>query len=229
MRAIEELADRDQTAKSIETELGRRGFTDYPRQRTIRDIVARVRPREVSAAVAGEWSVADARPAEAAVVLPVLSELIRLTGGELRMLSKPAARAIWRLRSASPELPAWTAFQLAQDLVVERYLVEGGAPPGRRRRLVTEFLALRLWDQDQRAAAKDEGLLSGDLTDEVLASYDAPSLGPIERGLAPFGLKLDSFDGMSDAQIRQVAVQAVLDQHRARNNPTRHAKKRRGQ
>ncbi len=79
-------------------------------ERTIRDRINRLRPPDTS----GPWSMADADPEDAALVLPVLAEAIEWSGGHSRRFSKAVARWIVKVRVAAPDLPVSWALNVAE-------------------------------------------------------------------------------------------------------------------
>lgn len=80
-----------------------------PSQRTIESIQADMRPRDSGP----RWTLADADPAEAALVLPVLAAVTRNSDGRLGHFSTDTAAWIARLRVAAPRLSPIEAYRWA--------------------------------------------------------------------------------------------------------------------
>lgn len=94
------------TPAQIHRELNRRENCKgrVPELRTVQRIVAPIVSKESSV-----WLLADADPDDAALVLPVLAELIRHTQGRVSRLPQEIAEWIVRLRRAAPDMPvAWS-------------------------------------------------------------------------------------------------------------------------
>jgi hypothetical protein len=77
--------------------------------RTVRDIAREHMPQDPSA----PWTVVAAPVEEARIVLPVLSDLIATTRGQVGSLSIAVAERIYKLKSAAPDLLPISAYRLA--------------------------------------------------------------------------------------------------------------------
>jgi len=108
---IRRLALMNWTAAQISRELEKR--PDFvgrvPQDRTMRRAVRWYRPDDTS----GWWSVAEADPEDAALVLPVLAEGIERSGGWWQRFSKDLAGWIVKVRLAAPDMPPVWALQVA--------------------------------------------------------------------------------------------------------------------
>lgn len=82
---------------------------DIPGQRSVQTWVKKYRPADPS----GPWSLRDADPAEAALVLPVLAKVIARSQGK-RTISRAEAAMIVRIRTACSDMPEGSAWRLAQ-------------------------------------------------------------------------------------------------------------------
>lgn len=107
-QAIRELALRDFSAAQIATELERRGENDVPDARTIRSIAA-----EVTADPSDPWTLREADPESAELVMPVLREVIEQTDGRRERFTVAQAAWIAKLRRAAPDLLPWSTYVLA--------------------------------------------------------------------------------------------------------------------
>lgn len=107
-QAIRELALRDYSVAQIATELKRVGESDVPDLRTIRSIAA-----EVIADPSDPWTLRDADPASAGLVMPVLQAVIEQTGGRRQRVTSAQASWIAKLLQAAPDLTPWSAYVLA--------------------------------------------------------------------------------------------------------------------
>ena len=97
------------SAKGVSDQLKEEGFKgkDVPSERTLRDMLKEFRPPEPT----DTWSLAKASDEEAALVLPVLREVIERSGGEVASFSTPMAEQIARIRRLIPDKP-WPAILL---------------------------------------------------------------------------------------------------------------------
>jgi hypothetical protein len=86
---------------------------DLPVLRTVQRIHRKAVPPDPS----GPWSLADAEvdPDDAALVLPVLAEVIERSGGRWQQFSKDLAGWIVKVRVAAPDIPPRWAFTVAQS------------------------------------------------------------------------------------------------------------------
>ena len=105
----EELLLSGHSPRRVLERLSQEGVTDLPSLRTVADMAAAYRTNAGSDA----WSVMTADAEEAALVLPVLAELLRRSGFETFALSQPIARRIARVRGAAPWLQPFEAFRFA--------------------------------------------------------------------------------------------------------------------
>lgn len=82
--------------------------------RTVQAIVAVNRPKDDTL----PWSLADSSPAEAALVMPVLTALIKQSGGKKKELTHLEAEWVARVRSVASWLEPWEAYQFAREYIV---------------------------------------------------------------------------------------------------------------
>jgi hypothetical protein len=116
-RAIWQLARAKWTPAQIYHELRRQQAEEgkfkgrrLPVLRTVERAAAKAVPLDTS----GWWSLADADPEDAALVLPVLAEAAEMSGGRWRRFSKDLAGWIVKVRVAAPDIPPLWAFSIAQ-------------------------------------------------------------------------------------------------------------------
>lgn len=119
---IKRLAHRGWTPAQIHRELERRPkFRGrVPVNRTVQRAVARLKPPPDEGDEGEEWSLADADPAEAALVLPALAEVLEFLAGDITGAPRPyfpKKQAAWiaHLRTAAPDMPGLWAFFMAMD------------------------------------------------------------------------------------------------------------------
>ena len=149
---IEELAPNF-SARAIAEELERRFERDwYPSRRTIQDVIREVAP---PVDVGEPWSVATADPDEAALVLPVLADLIRGSMGRLNGFGVPIAARVAHIRRAADGIPPTDALRMAARYVRAE---EAGASTEH----LDAYLALEAWDDKKRSEALDRGWLPPD-------------------------------------------------------------------
>lgn len=111
-----------------------------PTARTVQRVVARYGARDT-----GEpWSIAEADPDDAALVLPVLAEAVCRSGGHWSRFSQGLADWVVRVRRAAPDIPpAW-----ALEVAVSCFSHERHAEPLDG---LTHMLAFAPWQgQEQR-------------------------------------------------------------------------------
>ena len=136
-REIKRLALNDGwTAAQIHRELERRQELQgrVPVLRTVQRIVAPLVSRDPSR----WWNLAEADPDDAALVLPVLSELMERTQGHLPRVTKDLAGWIARLARAAPDMPVAWSLEVAftcWDLERREKSLDG----------ITEMLAFAPW------------------------------------------------------------------------------------
>jgi hypothetical protein len=115
--AIHELASDGYRPADIHRRLNERfGLSATPVLRTVENIAREVTPHDTSEA----WRLAAAEPAAAAIILPVLAELLESSEGRIQSVSRREAEWIVRLRGAVPDLPAIDAYKLARDYLARR-------------------------------------------------------------------------------------------------------------
>lgn len=131
--AIERLSRDGFTPKEIERRLAAdedfraRVPSDKTIQKYRRGVLA-----QLSAAAAAPWSPIDSTPAEVALILPVLAEVIERTAR--RDITVNEAEWIVRIRTVAPDLPLW-----------EAYLVSSTAQDPKGAARVTQYLAFAPW------------------------------------------------------------------------------------
>ena len=81
-----------------------------PDLRTVQRIHRKAMPPDTS----GPWSLADADPDDAALVLPVLAAAIERSGGRWQRFTQDLAGWIVKVRVAAPDMPPLWAFSVAQ-------------------------------------------------------------------------------------------------------------------
>ena len=107
-QAIRELALRGFSTAQIATELERRDENDVPDARTIRSIAA-----EVISDPSDSWTLREADPESAELVMPVLRAVIEQTDGRRERVTVAQAAWIAKLRRAAPDLLPWSTYVLA--------------------------------------------------------------------------------------------------------------------
>jgi hypothetical protein len=90
------------------------GATPVPALKGVQAIVARIRRQRDPSAV---WRLSQADPDEAALVLPVLGEVLKLTNWQERSLTNAEAEWIVRLRRAVPDLELVDVIRYARQYV----------------------------------------------------------------------------------------------------------------
>lgn len=142
--AIHELASDGYRPADIHRRLNERfGLSETPVLRTVENIAREVTPHDTSEA----WRLATADPPAAAIVLPMLAELLESSEGRIQSVSRREAEWIVRLRGAVHDLPAIDAYKLARDYLargernedtadLDRYLVMAPWRPGNAMRYV---------------------------------------------------------------------------------------------
>lgn len=142
--AIHELASDGYRPADIHRRLNERfGQAATPVLRTVENIAREVTPHDTSEA----WRLAAADPEAAAIVLPVLAELLDSSEDRIQGVSRREAEWIVRLRGAVPDLPATDAYKLARDYLariernedtadLDRYLVMAPWRPGNGMRYI---------------------------------------------------------------------------------------------
>ena len=140
VREIHRLRLLGRTGGDIERELSLDPVLSglsLPARRTIDDIAAEVTPRDPS----GAWSLSDpgADPDDAALVLPVLAEVMRASEWRVRGFTNEEAAWIARVRRVAPNIPALEAYGFAR-----RYIGRAGAAAAD----VDRALALEVWAMD---------------------------------------------------------------------------------
>ena len=88
------------------------------------------------------WSVFDAEPGEAELVLPVLRKLQNLPSRPGFLMPLEIAHALIAIRRAAPDVPAWSAYHLAVFAVA-----------GLSLQSVHAYLAFAPWRSDENAQA----------------------------------------------------------------------------
>jgi hypothetical protein len=120
-RVVRQLTYEGHGAAQIYRELEIRGLLDYPNpslvKRTVERTIQRLKPLDLS----GPWSLVDARPEDARLVLDVLQYTFDWTGGRV-WLTKDLAKWVAHVRAASPSISlVWTyAFALAYRALGEQ-------------------------------------------------------------------------------------------------------------
>lgn len=176
LEAIEGLALRGFTPAQIDKELASREMADIPTTRTIRRIVADLAPRDPST----PWHLQDADD-EAALVLPVLAEVIVQSEGRTRTLTRGEADWIARIRRAAPDYAdLFRVYSLAR-------LALSGKPER-----VEYELAFGRWRSNEDAARWWKAIENGWLGTVLL--------GKTERGGEVWGYAEDR----ADAKTREV-------------------------
>jgi hypothetical protein len=94
----------------LQREEGRFKGRALPVLRTVERYVAKILPPEAGA----RWSMADADPEDAALVLPVLGEAILQSKGHWRRFGVELARWIIKVRRAAPDIPPLWALYVAE-------------------------------------------------------------------------------------------------------------------
>ena len=123
MTRIKDLALEapDSSAKVVAEQLKEEGFKDVPSERTLRDMLKEFRPPKPT----DIWSLAKASDEEAALVLPVLREVVDRTGGQVASFSTAMAQQIAKIRRLIPEefwpttlITFWDVYALAAEYIV---------------------------------------------------------------------------------------------------------------
>ncbi len=126
------LNNPDLSAKGVEEQLKAEGFKDVPADRTLRDMLKKFRLPEPT----DTWALSKASDEEAALVLPVLREVIDRSEGRVASISTAMAQQIVRIRRQIPDeywpitsLTLWDIYELAVEylLAEERGLEPKGA------------------------------------------------------------------------------------------------------
>ncbi len=104
--------ETDLSALSIRTGLVDEGFSDeeIPSKRAIEYRLADLRPPDPTA----PWSFAQAKPNEAAAVLPVLGAILEVSDGRTRQITNELAQWIVRVRAVAADLPPLNAYHVAR-------------------------------------------------------------------------------------------------------------------
>lgn len=115
---IEELALQGRSAAQIHRELDRQEefWRRLPTLRTVQRVVKEITPRDSS----GVWRLADSPllaerspNSDAALIMPVLAEVIERTEGKRKHLTRSEAAWVARVRTISPTLDMWNSYMLA--------------------------------------------------------------------------------------------------------------------
>lgn len=111
--AIEDLADRGYAPAEIARELDARRELPRPLPTlpTIRSIVQERRPPDPS----GTWTIVDAAPGDAAIVLRVLCDVMMVTHGRVRSFTRDEAAWVLHVARAAPGFHHWGIWRIARE------------------------------------------------------------------------------------------------------------------
>jgi hypothetical protein len=121
-------------------------FGDVPSRKTIGRIAKAARP-PAPTTPGDAWSLKDASADEAALVLPVLAEVIERSQGHIRTLPRDLATWIVRVRRAAPTLPPWDAYELGVEYRRAELGMKGALPMS----ALDAYLAFRPWEPEGAA------------------------------------------------------------------------------
>lgn len=157
---ITDYAARDVSASVIRKQLEQKyPASEIPSERAIDDRLRKLRPVDPSE----PWTLSDATGDDAALVLPVLHELIQRTEGRVMRLTRVEAEWIIRIRKALPRRPAWYAFVTARTYMA----ATAGAGENTIEEIDAALAFAAWWD----GATDDE-------RDDHLARYNVNVVGP---------------------------------------------------
>ena len=154
------------SAKGVSDQLKEEEFKgkDVPSERTLRDLLKEFRPPEPTET----WSLAKASDEEAALVLPVLREVIERSGGEVTSFSTAMAEQVARIRRLVPDKPwpatlltFWDLYVLAVEylLAKERKQLPTGADA---------YLAFAPWRGLEEVMRYEQALKEGRIPPRLL-------------------------------------------------------------
>ena len=172
MNRIKEIVlnNPDLSAKGVEEQLKEQGLDpkNIPAGRTLRDMLKKLRPPEPT----DTWSLAKASDEEAALVLPVLQEVIERSDGRVTSLSTALAQQIARIRRLIPDafwpatlLTLWDVYELAVEYLIaeDRKLKPDGADA---------YLAFAPWRSLEGVLRYNEAVREGSIEPRILPLKD---------------------------------------------------------
>lgn len=199
--SIEILALRGWKAPAVRAFLRKQfGKTRTPDLRTIQRWVKKFTPQDPS----GPWQLAEATGEDAALVLPVLAELIEASGGRLNIISNAKAEWIVRLRHVADDLPPWTIYELAHVYMLRRERQDSTDD-------LDAFLAFAPWRTPEGAERYfATGALPARFLNEVIPSEW------LIAGLHAFWL--DPQATVSDSEKKLTAARLIAEEERHRKD-----------
>jgi len=147
---VKRLAMGEYSPSQIYKHLEAQGcFKPMPTLRTIQRMVKEIAPPDLS----GEWSLVDAEPEDARLILDTFAEAAAHTAGR-SFISKGTADWVVRVRRAAPTLPPYDAFVVARE-----YRRATDTRDSKHIRALDALLAFKPWESVE-AADRYEALLS---------------------------------------------------------------------
>lgn len=144
-----------------------------PTLRTVQRIAKEFVPSDES----GPWTFNEADPDDAALVLPVLAEVIERTKGHRTEMTRAVAEKVARIRRVAPDLHLWVAYSLAVA-----YLAKEGTKTDD----LDAFLAFAPWRGDENMKRHQHAVQEGWVSETwgLFAAYFSGTGHPLGAFLA---------------------------------------------